>query len=227
MSETKKEKVGKGLKNVVYQDLLDKLIRCCYKPGTELNELKLTRIYGVSRTPVREAVTLLEMEGYLKVLPKKGIYVTDISLDNVLEIFQTRLEIEPLTLKMSIPYLDIRELIRLKNHLTEGPLQVDTAYEDDMAMHLYIIRQCRNHYIIHMMEKLFKDNTRCVIATGQNEVKVHEAAAEHEAILDSLIRGDDPDTCAALMKKHIETCRASALAYFSSPEYLENHRDLV
>lgn len=226
MNRTQKREKGKGLKDAIYTDLRDKLIRCEYKPGTELNELQLTRTYNVSRTPIREAVSLLEKDGYLKVLPKRGIYVTDITMDDVLQIFQTRLEIEPLTLKMAVPYLDVAELMRMKQELKNSDLPVDTAYQQDMAMHLYLMRHSGNTYIINMMEKLFRDNARCVIATGQNEVKIHTAAEEHEQILNSLIRGDDPEVSASLMRKHIETCRIAALRYFSSPEYLKNHQEL-
>lgn len=222
-----KIKKGKGLKTFIYTDLRDKLIRCIYKPGTELNELQLTQTYGVSRTPIREAVALLEKDGYLKVLPKRGIYVTDITLGSVLQIFQARIEIEPLTLKMAVPYLKVGDLMRIKQELNNGDIPVNTAYQHDMDMHLYIMRHCGNSYIINMMEKVFRDNIRCIIATGQNEVKVHAAAKEHAEILDSLIRGDDPDTSAQYLRKHIETCRASALAYFSSPKYLKNHKELV
>ena len=83
-----------SLKRKIYLDLKQRLIQCVYPPGSELNELLLTAEYGVSRTPIREAVSQLELEGYLKVLPKKGIYIPDVSIDKVLQIFQTRLEVQ-------------------------------------------------------------------------------------------------------------------------------------
>ena len=60
------------LKYHVYQDLKEKLIHCTYPPGSMLNEVQLASQYGLSRTPIREAINRLEMDGYVKVIPKKG-----------------------------------------------------------------------------------------------------------------------------------------------------------
>ncbi len=217
----------KDLKNFVYEDLLDKIIHCIYPPGTELNELMLTQAYNISRTPIREAVARLEVQGYLKVLPKKGIYVTDVTLDTVLQIFQARLEIEPIALMMAIPYLDIRDLIRFKQELSVESDSVFDSYQKDMEMHLYFIRHCHNHYIIDMMQQLFLDNTRTVIMTGQNKIKIHTAADEHIAILNHLIQNGSPSMAAELLRNHIESCRTAALEYFSSDVYLKHHDRLL
>ena len=210
---------NKGLKQKIYEDMKDKLIHCIYKPGSELNEVQLTEEYGVSRTPIREAISQLEVEGYVKVLPKKGIYISDITVDDVLQIFQTRIEIEPVTLTLAYPYLNVLDLIEYR-HRFEGPEEdLDEASKLDTEMHIFLIDQCRNSYLIDMMHKLFSDNTRMLIATGQNKVKIHQARQEHTEILDALIEHQDPDVCAELMRKHIKTCRAAALKYFSSEEY--------
>ncbi len=226
-TKAEQTKNKQDLKNAVYEDLLQKIIYCEYPPGTELNELRLTESYGVSRTPVREAVARLEMQGYLKVLPKKGIYVTNITLETALQIFQARLEIEPIALTMAIPYLDIRDLMRFKQKLLNEKQSVFQAYQEDMAMHQYFIAHCGNHYIINMMKQLFLDNTRVVIATGQDKLKIHTAADEHIAILDHLMHNGSPKKAAELMRTHIESCRAAALEYFSSPAYLEHHSQLL
>ena len=210
-----------SLKRKIYLDMKHKLIHCVYPPGSELNELILTEAYGVSRTPIREAVSQLELEGYVKVLPKKGIYIPDISIDKVLQIFQTRLEVEPVTLRMAIPYLDTGDLIAYRRKLQEPEPDLMKAVEFDTETHLYIIDRCRNYYLTEMMHRLFDDSLRVVIATGQTEVKLHNAALEHEEILDSLITHQDPEVSANLMRKHIETCRAEALKYFSSDTYRE------
>ena len=208
-----------GLKQQIYEELKTKLVNCVYPPGSELNELLLTEEYGVSRTPIREAISRLEMEGYVRVLPKKGIYIPDLSIEDALQIFQTRIEIEPVTLKLAIPYLNVETLLDYRRRFDEPENDIEKASRLDTEMHLYLIDQCRNNYLISMMHKLFDDNTRVVISTGQNQVKIHNAKREHIEILDSLIAQQDPDVCASLMRTHIQTCRAAALKYFSSDEY--------
>lgn len=214
--EEQKSRKGKGLKNSIYQDLKDKLINCVYQPGSVLNEIQLTNEYKVSRTPIREAISRLEMDGYLKILPKKGIYVTDISLNNVIQIFQVRAEIEPIAVKMAAPYLEEADLKMFRHKFEEEELDISNSFRLDTAMHLYIIEHCGNDYIIQMMHKVFDDNTKIIIASKQNQVKIHDAKCEHVEILDSLIAKKDIDQTAALMRAHIETCRRSALDYFCS-----------
>lgn len=219
--KTQERKKG-GLKQAVYYDLKDKLINCVYAPGTTINELELTQAYGVSRTPVREAVTQLEMDGYVKILPKKGIYVTEISLENVIQIFKARAEIEPITLRMARPYLSVNQLIALRKNILEHEHDIHNAYKWDMQMHLYFIDNCRNNYLINMMHKVFDDNTRVIIATGQNETKIHNAVMEHTEILDNLIAENDIEITCRLMRSHVENCRLAAIQYLDSPAYREH-----
>ena len=211
-----KNKKGKGLKNSIYSDLKEKLINCIYQPGTVLNEIQLTNEYKVSRTPIREAISRLEMDGYLKILPKKGIYVTDISLNNVIQIFQVREEIEPLAIKMAEPYLNVEDLKMFRQRFEAEDLDLSNSFRLDTAMHLYIIEHCGNDYIIQMMHKVFDDNTKIIIASKQNQVKIHDAKCEHIEILDSLIEKKDINETSRLLRTHIGTCRRAALDYFCS-----------
>lgn len=208
-----------SLKQKIYDDLKYKLIHCIYPPGSEINGLMLTEEYGVSRTPVREVVSRLEAEGYVKVLPKKGIYVNGITIDKVLQIFDTRLEIEPITLRMSVPHLNTEELLAWRQRFREPEEDLLKALQTDTGMHLFLIDRCGNDYLIDMMHRLFEDNTRTVIATGQTKVKIHNAVMEHAAILDALITRQSPEACAGLMREHVNHCRAEALSYFSSEAY--------
>ena len=214
-----------SLKRKIYIDLKDKLIHCVYPPGSEINGLMLTEEYGVSRTPIREVVSRLEAEGYVRVLPKKGIYVNDITIDDVLQIFNTRLEIEPITLRMALPYLNTEELLSWRQRFREPEEDLLKALETDTGMHLFLIDQCGNDYMIEMMHRLFDDNTRTVIATGQTMVKIHNAVMEQAAILDAIITRQPAEVCTGLMRRHLEHCREEALKYFSSDAYLNFMKD--
>lgn len=210
---------SKDKKNYLYKVLREKLINCVYPPGSLLNEVQLAQEYGVSRTPIREAIGRLENEGYIQVIPKKGIYVTNISISDVLLIFQARVELEPIALKLAAPYLQRDEILMFKDKLNDDSLSLEDSLRLDTAMHLFIIEHCGNRYIIEMMRKVFDDNTRIVIASKQNQVKIHDAKKEHTQILDSLLNQDDISHTAELMRAHIETCRRAALDYFYSMNF--------
>ena len=67
----------KGLKEQTYLTLKERMVDCVYPPGSLINEAQLAADLNLSRTPIREAISKLEMEGFVQILPKKGIYVTN------------------------------------------------------------------------------------------------------------------------------------------------------
>nr|WP_298547785.1 GntR family transcriptional regulator [uncultured Lachnoclostridium sp.] len=206
---------NKDLKNHTYCILKERLVNCIYTPGTLLNEAQLAADLGASRTPVREAISRLEMEGFVKIMPKKGIYVTDISLNDVLQIFQTRIEIEPIAVRLAAPHLPREELLAFCGKFKGEAPDIQNGFRLDTAMHLFIIEHCGNRYIIDMMHRIFDENTRVIISSKQNQVQIHDARLEHLDILNSLL-DKDTERAIALMQSHIENCRKAALDYFCS-----------
>ena len=206
---------NKDLKNHTYCILNERLVNCIYPPGTLLNEAQLAADLGASRTPVREAISRLEMEGFVKIMPKKGIYVTDISLNDVLQIFQTRIEIEPIAVRLAAPHLPREELLAFCGKFKGEAPDIQNGFRLDTAMHLFIIEHCGNRYIIDMMHRIFDENTRVIISSKQNQVQIHDARLEHLDILNSLL-DKDTERAIALMQSHIENCRKAALDYFCS-----------
>lgn len=202
-----------NFKSQAYTIIKDRLINCVYEPGSFLNEAQLAADLGCSRTPVREAISRLEYDNLVTVMPKKGILVSDISLTDVQQIFQARLEIEPVTLCMAAPHLPQTELLDFQHKFSESLLDIKNSYRLDTAMHLFIIEHCGNRYLIEMMKKLFQDNTRVIISSKQNQIQIHDARLEHLEIINALL-AKDTDRAMNLMKNHIESCRKAALDYF-------------
>jgi DNA-binding GntR family transcriptional regulator len=204
---------NRDLKNLAYRILREKLINCEYKPGSLLNEAQLSDVLGFSRTPIRQALDRIEQEGFIRVLPKKGIYVTDISLNDVRQIFQTRLEIEPVALKMAGPVLPETELLSFRRQFSGEDPEVPADFRLDTAMHLFIIDHCGNRFIIDMLHKVFAENTRVIISSGQYPTKIHDTCQEHLEILELLLEGNILKAQRA-MSSHIENCKKAALDYF-------------
>lgn len=205
--------VKTNLKTQAYTILKEKLINCVYPSGSILNEAQLAAELGFSRTPIREALSLLETEGYVVIAPKKGIFVTDISLNDVLQIFQVRMEIEPITLKLASSNLPMDELIQWKNTFQNFPPDIQNGFKVDTAMHLFIIEHCGNQYIIDMMHQVFDKNMRIIISSKQNQAHIEDAHNEHLEIINALIEQRFEDA-AALMHTHIAHCRTSAIDFF-------------
>ncbi len=211
----KATEVRQNLKLQAYSILKEKIVSCEYSPGSMLNEARLATELGFSRTPIREAISILEMEGFLHIVPKKGILVTDILLSDIVQIFQARMEIEPVALKLAGPNIPREKLLTWKEmFLTDAP-SIEHGYKTDTAMHLGIIGYCNNAYIIDMMKKVFDKNTRIIICSRQNKEHMQEARKEHLEILDGLLC-EDFDLAAAKMRAHVAVCRNAAMDFFYS-----------
>lgn len=202
-----------NLKNQVYSIIKTKLINCEYPPGSILTEANLATELNFSRTPIREAISILEVENLVKVLPKKGILVTDIILSDVFQIFQARMEIEPLTLRLASYNLPMEELLAWKKCFEDQTPGSEPDYKTDTAMHMFIIENCGNFYIIDMMKKVFEKNTRIIVYSKQNSCHIHDARQEHIDILDSLIQQNYAQA-ASQMRAHIANCRKAAMDFF-------------
>ncbi len=202
---------NRDLKKLAYDIIKKKIINCDYKPGSLINESQLTKELNFSRTPIRQALNGIEQEGFIKTLPKKGIYVKPVTLAMVRQVFQTRIEIEPITLKLAGANLSKEKLQYFKDGFSGDFGEADFRY--DTKMHLYIIRHCDNSFLISMMEKVFDENTRIIISSGQNKTKIHDAQNEHIEILDLLLN-DKFDIAQEKMRLHIEACKRAALDYF-------------
>lgn len=206
--------VDKNLKALAYRKIKERIIECEYAPGTIINEVQICEQLGISRTPVREAISRLESEGFIKVLPKKGIYVIDISLNDVMQIFQVRLEIEPFTLRLAAPRLPREELLAFRERIVKNDTEVHDGFRLDAALHLFFIEHCGNRFLIDMMRQVFAQNNRVTISTHQNEAALNEQLQkEHLALIDLMLEGRVEEATAA-METHIRSCRQLTFDHF-------------
>lgn len=204
-----------GLADHVYEIIKQRLITCEYMPNSVLNEAQIAMELGCSRTPTREAIVQLEREGFLQIIPKKGIYVSAITANEIMQIFQARKEIEPVALRMGRSNIDMNVLLDFKERFSKEAEDVLSGYKLDTAMHMYFVENCRNSFIIDMMHSVFDKNTRVIIASRENQLHVNDSRLEHLEIINLLIQKDYEKACLKL-SEHIDHCRIAALESFYS-----------
>ena len=95
----------RNLKEKAYIHLKEKIIKCEYPPGMALSERDLMETLGVSRTPIREAINLLEQENLIKIYPRRGMFVENITVKDIQDIFTVRKTVEPLVTKLATPHI--------------------------------------------------------------------------------------------------------------------------
>ena len=205
------------LKNYVYQIIRDRIINCTYEPGSMIFEQSLTAELKVSRTPVREALNRIEQEGFIRIMPKKGVMVKEITVGDVGQLFQAREEVEPIVVRLAGPYLDKEKMREFRksyenNEHTTMWMTADKNPPLDTRLHLYIIDNCHNIFLKEFMHKIFDRNTQLMIFSHHRELNIYNAFDEHLQIID-LILEEKYEQASQVIKNHVIHNRDAMIAH--------------
>ncbi len=200
------------LKQQAYHIIKDKIISCEYLPNTLLNEEKLREEVHASRTPVRDALSRLEQEKLIQILPKKGIMVSPLSIREINMIYEARMLMEPYAVEH---YGDRIMGQRLAYY--HGMFQGDSRqgsmrafYEVDNEFHQEFIDATENDYFRNMYERIFNQNCRLRILSGvKSETRIAETRVEHCKIVESCMKKDWGQAAAAMREHLVCSKRAS------------------
>ena len=147
------------LRELVYEELRNLILSGEIKPGTRMMEIELADSMGVSRTPIREAIRKLEKEGLVTIEPRKGAYVSTISMNDIVNILQIRGTLEGLAATLAATRIKEIELMKLK----EASQAFDRAVEEgntkemisnDTLFHHIIVEASGNDLLIKMVTDL-------------------------------------------------------------------------
>ena len=190
----------------------EKISNCEYQPGQFLIESDLMREVGSSRTPVREALNKLEQERLVRIMPKRGIYVNDITLGLVNEIFEVRVMVEPYIIQGYGKTISKDLLGQQREALASGRLDDDAVlFARDRDLHQRIINSSCNEYLITLMNQIYTQNHRLRVMTGQRiESRLKVTQEEHLGICDCLL-ADDIENAARLMRIHLMNSKNASI----------------
>jgi DNA-binding GntR family transcriptional regulator len=180
----------------VYDQLKDMILKSELRPGEALIEEKLASQWGISRTPLRAALTRLEKDGLVKTIPHRGCLVTEINTADVRDVYQAREAIEVMTTILATPHIPATELEAMTQlfEQIEADLARD-AYDSyipsDAIFHAMILRYVSNRVLLEMLERIYNQITR-IRNMSHNQLGQHmrDAFHEHQHILDALHRRD-------------------------------------
>jgi DNA-binding GntR family transcriptional regulator len=177
--------------------------------GTPLPENLLAREIGVSRTPIREALRSLEQDGYVKIIPQKGAFVSEISLEDLKEIYDIRKLLEPfaaLSAVNRIPGEELDEMEKgwkaLKKSALAGEVDLTRVSEMDLLLHLTITKYATNKRIGAIITTYHAQIKRFQKLSAQSLANIHETIGQHLEILEKL-RERDARGLSSLLYEHI------------------------
>lgn len=187
-----------SLRGRVFQKLRESILTGMYKEGEELREITIGEELGVSRTPVREALRQLELEGLVKIIPNKGAYVTGISGKDVQDIYKIRSMLEGLCAKWATEHItpsqveELEEIILLSEFHsgkeTDGKMK--QVSELDGKFHKVMYEASNSRILEHLLSDFHKYVQMARKASIKEKDRVEKSIQEHRQILDAIKQKD-------------------------------------
>ena len=192
----------------VFQTLRQAILRGELKPGERLMEIQLANKLGVSRTPIREAIRKLELEGLVLMIPRKGAEVAEITEKNLRDVLEVRCALEELAVQLACDRMDeegVREL-RAAAETFESILNSDDITQiaqADVAFHDIIYAATDNRRLIQLLNNLREQMYRYRIEYLKKKECYPQLLNEHQTIIDA-IAGHDKELATKFTSQHIK-----------------------
>lgn len=192
------------MKDIAYSFIKNKIINNEFKSGQYLEEKMLCEMIGVSRTPVREAISLLESEGFIITKTNIGIFVTTLDIESSKELFQARAYIEPIILELGWKNLKHEKLEQFANDTNEFLSSKDYQglNELDYEFHNYINSCCPNKVLLDITYRLQDQFQRVRTLNYYNDQRIEGGAFEHLDLI-NLIKNNDLEKAKISLRNHI------------------------
>lgn len=206
----------KPLREIVFDTLREAIINQILKPGERLMEVQLAEELGVSRTPVREAIRKLELEGLVIMVPRKGAYVSGISLKDITEVFEIRIALETLAAGLAARRITEEELEEMERQLVRESEETEVSnlrsiVEIDTDFHDLLYKASRNQKLIEIISNLREQLHRFRSASLARPGRGKTALEEHKKIVEALA-ARDVELVEKLAKIHIERAEQAFMA---------------
>jgi GntR family transcriptional regulator, rspAB operon transcriptional repressor len=203
-----------SLRDLAYEAIKRQIVTCDLKPGEALTVSDLATALNLGRTPVIQAIDRLTIEGLVKVMPRKGIVVSPISLDDFIAIIEMRLLNETRAARWASERAGSAEIGRMEANLdliwvAAKRGSISDFIDRDREFHRLIARATRNGILSEFLAGLHDKSLRfwfISLRAPDHNLRVCE---QHAAILDG-IRKHDPKAAEKAMHDHISSFRANA-----------------
>ncbi len=195
------------LRDVVFNTLRQAILRGELKPGERLMEIKLAKRLGVSRTPIREAIRMLELEGLVVMIPRRGAAVAQITKQDLEDVLEVRCSLEELAVELACTRITGRELDHLHSALEQFETACDAndikaLAEKDVTFHDIIFESTGNQRLIQLLNNLREQMYRYRLEYLKEESYHNKLLQEHKQI-EMDIKNHDVQSARQHIKEHI------------------------
>jgi DNA-binding GntR family transcriptional regulator len=195
------------LRDVVFNTLREAILRGELVPGERLMELQLASKLGVSRTPIREAIRMLEQEGLAITIPRKGAIVAGMTEKEMQDVLEIREALEELSVQVACDKITDEEIAQLRKNMKNFQRSLETGdlkkmAQADVEFHDVIYQATDNQKLINMLNNLREQMYRYRVEYLKNPDNHQQLLDEHEAIYQGIV-ARDKEAVTAMMREHI------------------------
>ena len=195
------------LRDVVFNTLREAILKGELQPGERLMELQLASKLGVSRTPIREAIRMLEQEGLAVTMPRKGAEVARMTLKDMEDVLEVREALDELAARIACAKINDEQLENLKSIRDELKKSLDSGYvkkiaEEDVRFHDAIYEATDNAKLIALTNNIREQMYRYRVEYLKDQNNYPILIAEHDAIVNALEQRDK-EMVTAEMHTHV------------------------
>lgn len=206
----------RSLRGRVFEKLREDILSGAYKDHDELKEITIGEELGVSRTPVREALRQLELEGLVKIVPNKGAYVTAITQEDVKDIYMIRSMLEGMCARWATEHItpeqieELEEIILLSEfHLKKkADGKAEQVSELDGKFHQILYEASNSRIMEHTLSDFHKYVKMARKISVGSSNRAEKSIEEHKSILEA-IKNKDADSAEKLANQHIMNVMAN------------------
>lgn len=183
------------LRDVVFNTLREAILTGELEPGERLMEIKLAEKLGVSRTPIREAIRMLQIEGLVNITPRKGTVVAEISKDDLKNVLEVRKVLEKLAVELACMKITEEEILGLKENLKEFSTAIKKKNPSeiakiDVAFHDIIYKSTRNTRLIQIMFNIREQMYRYRLEYIKDQDTRETVVRDHEKLIEAIVNKD-------------------------------------
>jgi DNA-binding GntR family transcriptional regulator len=196
------------LRDVVFNTLRQEILTGKLKPGERLMEIHLANKLGVSRTPIREAIRKLELEGLVIMIPRRGAEVAQITLKSLEDVMEVRRALDVLAIELACDRMTDEDIEKLHEACTNFDVAVtskDTRQiaEADVNFHDIIVLSTNNSRLIQLVNNLSEQMYRYRFEYLKDDTTHETLKQEHLEMYQSIVRKDKV-TAAKAVRQHID-----------------------
>lgn len=195
------------------------ILRADLKPGAIVLEPQLAEEHGVSKTPVREALQMLAVEGFVTVLPRKGYMVSGLNYQDIREVMDLRLMLEPPLFGAAARNVT-EDVVKELQGIMREQFDPDATFEQRLssaeAFHLSCVRTSGNAWAVTIVKRLVEEISRLHYLLPGVEMHLTSDAehSAHQQIFDAIVAGDAPAAEKAVRDHLVESNTAMVRSFF-------------